>query len=282
MIDTDLLHNFLRMYPAQPATAVWRAVEIGALLRLGVPEGRGLDLGCGDGKLTGVILDWTGPRDLIGVDPDPFEAEAAHTTGLYETVHTAPGGAIPELDSSFDFVISNSVLEHIPDLEPVLREVARLLRPGGAFLFTVPGPGFHANLRGSLFPWISRSRYLADLDKRLLHLRYPTGEQWRMLCSAAKLRLEGCPGYLNRDETRAWEMLSRLTGGLLYTLRGKRKPPIAIQRELGLRQLQNRVRMPPIVAKVIETVVRKMVDSNFDLWMPEDKASCLLVHGTRL
>ena len=282
MIETNLLHNFLRMYPAQPATAIWRAVEIGALLRLGVPDGRGLDLGCGDGKLTRVVLDWTGPRHLVGVDPDPFETEAACKTGLYEAVHTAPGDAIPELDGSFDFVISNSVLEHIPELEPVLREVARLLRPGGVFLFTVPGPGFHANLRGSLLPWSSRSRYLADLDKRLLHLRYPTGEQWQMLCSAAKLRLEGCPGYLSRDETRAWEMLSRFTGGLLYALRGKRRSPIAIQRELGLRQLQNRVRMPSIVAKAIGTVVRKMAGSDRSEWMPEDKASCLLVHGTRL
>lgn len=264
MVETDLLNNFLRIYPAQPATAVWRAVEIGALLRLGVPEGRGLDLGCGDGKLTGVILDWTGPRRLIGVDPDPFETEAACKTGLYEAVHAVPGDAIPELDGSFDFVISNSVLEHVPDLESVLREVARLLRPGGAFLFTVPGPGFHANLHGGLLPWSSRSQYLSDLDERLSHLRYPTGEQWQTLCNAARLRLEGCRGYLNHNETRAWEMLSRLTGGLLYTLRGKREPPIAIQRKLGLRQLQNKIRMPSIVAKAIGTVIQRMIGSDCD------------------
>ena len=282
MIETDLLHNLLRMYPAQPATAIWRAVEIGALFRFGVPEGRGLDLGCGDGKLTGVILEWAGPRRLVGVDPDPFETKAAYKTGHYEAVHTASGDAIPELDGSFDFVISNSVLEHIPDVKPVLTEVARLLRPGGRFLFTVPGPGFHANLRGSLLPWVSRSRYLADLDKRLLHLRYPSEEQWQMLCSAAKLRLEGCPGYLSRDETRAWEMVSGLTGGLLYTLRGKQKLPIAIQKELGLRQLQNKVRMPSIVAKVIGKVIRKMAGSDHNKWIPENKASCLLLHGIRL
>ena len=281
MIENSLLHDLLRMYPAQPATAIWRAVEIAALLRLGMPEGRGLDLGCGDGKLTGVILSWTGPRLLVGVDPDPFETGAAYKTGLYEAVHTAPGHAIPELDGSFDFVIANSVLEHIPDLEPVLREVGRLLRPGGTFLFTVPGPGFRTNLRGGLLPWSSRSRYVADLDKRLLHLRYPTGQQWKMLCNTAQLRLEGCPGYLSRDETRAWEMLSRFTGGLLYTLRGKRKLPIAIQKELGLRQLQNKLRMPWIVAKAIEAIVRHLVRSNCNEWISEDKASCILVHGTR-
>ena len=118
MIDKALLHTMLRMYPAQPSTAVWRAVEIDALLRLGVPEGRGLDLGCGDGKLTGVILQGCGPRTLVGIDPDPLETEAAFKTGLYEAVHAAPGNVIPEQDGSFDFVVSNSVLEHIPDLPP--------------------------------------------------------------------------------------------------------------------------------------------------------------------
>ncbi len=282
MIDANLLQSLLRMYPAQPATAIWRAVEIEALLRVGIPEGRGLDLGCGDGKLTGVILDRTGPRCLVGVDPDPLETKVASKTGFYEAVHTTGGSIIPEPDGSFDFVISNSVLEHVPDLAPVLKEAARVLRPGGIFLFTVPGPGFHGNLRGGLLPWVSRTCYLVDLDKRLSHLRYPTVKQWRQLCSAAGLELVGCSGYLNRGETRTWEMLSRVTGGFLYTLRGKRKLPIAIQRELGLRQLQNRVRIPSVVARVIGAVIQHLAGSDREQWLSEDEASCLLVHGTRL
>lgn len=282
MIETNLLYSLLRMYPAQPATAIWRAVEIGALLRLGIPKGRGLDLGCGDGKLTGVILNRTGSRSLIDVDPDPLETKAASKTGFYEAVHTTSGSMIPEPDSSFDFVVSNSVLEHIPDLAPVLKEVGRVLRPGGTFVFTVPGPGFHGNLRGGLLPWKSRAHYLADLDKRLSHLRYLNEKQWRLLCGTAGLELVGCPGYLDRSETRIWELLSRVTGGLLYTLRGKQKPPIAIQRELGLRQLQNRVGMPSVVAKVIGKVIQHLASTDREQWLSESEASCLLVHGTRL
>ena len=174
MIDRSLLRDTLSTYPAQPATAVWRAVEIGVLLDIGIPEGRGLDLGCGDGKLTALILQRAGARVLVGVDLDPLEARAAGRSGIYAAVHTAPAHRVPEADGSFDFVISNSVLEHLLALEPVLHEVARLLRPGGRFLFTVPGPGFHANLRGSLLPWVARARYLQDLDRRLAHLHYPT------------------------------------------------------------------------------------------------------------
>jgi SAM-dependent methyltransferase len=281
MIDHLLLRDMLRMYSAQPATAVLRAVEIGALLRFGIPEGRGLDLGCGDGKLTALILERAGPRRLVGSDIDPLETQAATRSGIYEAVHTVAGDCIPEEDHSFDFVISNSVLEHIPELEPVLRQVGRVLRPGGRFLFTVPGPGFHANLRGSLLPWVPRQRYLEDLDRRLAHTRYPSSADWRSLCAAAGLSMDGCLGYLDRDETRAWETLSRFTGGLLYAVWGKRRPPIRIQRDLGLRYIQNRARLPTAFASAISTAVCAYLPGRDNEWLPEADAGCLLVHGTR-
>jgi SAM-dependent methyltransferase len=282
VIEKVLLHDMLRMYPAQPATAVWRAVEIDALLRLGVPDGRGLDLGCGDGKLTGVILKRCGSRALVGIDPDPLETTAALQTGFYEAVHAAPGNSIPEPSQSFDFVVSNSVLEHIPDLAPVLAEASRLLRPGGRFLFTVPGPGFHANLRGPLWPAASRAVYLQELDSRLAHFRYPTTMEWTALCQAAGLRLDGAPGYLDRSETRLWETASRFTGGLLYALWGKRQKPIAIQRKLGLRRMQNAVQMPSPVASAIGAIIRGLMGAGQPGWLAESDASCLLVHGTKL
>ncbi|HKM64173.1 MAG TPA: class I SAM-dependent methyltransferase [Acidisphaera sp.] len=281
MIDRNLLRDTLSMYPAQPATAVWRAVEIGALLDVGIPEGRGLDLGCGDGKLTALMLQCAGTRRLVGVDLDTLEVRAAERSGLYEAVHDAPADCVPEADQSFDFVISNSVLEHVPTLEPVLHEVARLLRPGGRFLFTVPGPGFHANLRGSLLPWVPRERYLQDLDRRLTHLRYPTAEDWQLLCRDAGLCFDGCLGYLDRDKTQLWETLSRFTGGLLYASFGKRRAPIRIQRDLGLRQLQNRVRIPAVLSSAMTAVVCRGMSGTGARWLPEAAASCVLVHGTR-
>jgi SAM-dependent methyltransferase len=49
---------------------------------------------------------------------------------------------MPYPDGSFATIVSNSVLEHIPKVEPVLTEVARVLQPGGCFYFCVPGPNF--------------------------------------------------------------------------------------------------------------------------------------------
>lgn len=51
--------------------------------------------------------------------------------------------ALPYGDASFSTVVSNSSIEHIPRVDEVLREVARILRPGGRFMFTVPGPRFN-------------------------------------------------------------------------------------------------------------------------------------------
>ena len=281
MVRRDLLSELVQIYVAQPATALWRAVEIEALLRLGLPEGRGLDLGCGDGKLTNIILGQTGPRRLVGADPDAAEADAATRSGIYEKVVVAPGNQIPEPDASFDFVLSNSVLEHIPELEPVLSEVGRVLRPGGRFLFTVPAPGFHRNLYGSRMPWVHRSQYLSELDLRLAHHRYPTPSEWQTLCASADLSLDGCLGYLDRNQTQRWETFSRYTGGLLYALWGKRQPPIKIQRQLGLRAVQNTTRLPRAIANIIGGCMALGLPSEGWIWLAETDASCLLVHGTR-
>ena len=78
MTNQELLASFVGAYPAQPATAFWRAIEIGVLARRGLPEGLGLDLGCGDGILTDILLRQTGPRTLVGVDVDPHMKRTGH------------------------------------------------------------------------------------------------------------------------------------------------------------------------------------------------------------
>lgn len=279
MSNEELLTTFVSAYPAQPATAYWRAIEIGALLQYGVPEGLGLDLGCGDGILTDIILKGSGPRRLVGVDPDPLETEAARKYGFYERVHTAPGDAIPEPDGVFDFVLANSVVEHIPDLEATIAETARVLRSGGKVIFTVPGPGFHNNLRGPIMPGVTRDAYLTSLDRRLLHLRYLSAAQWTAMFARHGLSFVEALGYLDARETRRWESLSRATGGLLYAVFGQKKRPIEIQRSLGLRAMQNQSRLPHAIASLVEKAIciGAPVDGNAGRWLAPESASCLLV-----
>lgn len=231
-----LLQRFLEVYPFQPATAVWRVYEMEHLLRFPFPAGRGLDLGCGDGLFTQILTEEVGARSLVGVDVDGREVESAKSLDLYERLHVTSGREVPEESETFDFVFSNSVLEHIPDIDPILSEVARVLRKGGTFLFTVPGPEFHRALRG---PWLrqsSRDAYLAELDRRVAHHRYWTVERWRLELAKRGLRLEEVSSYLTRAEVRRWELLARLTAGTLYVVFRRQKSPIEIQRSLGLRE----------------------------------------------
>lgn len=238
-----LLAQALAAAPQQPATAFWRALELEHVARSGaLPlSGVGIDLGCGDGAVTRLLAqtlhaDWR----LVGVDPDPGEASLARASGIYERVHSTSGAAIPEPSGSVDFVLSNSVLEHIPELDPVLREIARVLRPGGRVVATVPGPDFSALLRGpTLLGRVAtgaadRGSYVAALDRRLAHVRYWTEAEWRAELDAAGLVLVETSGYLTRTELRRWETLSNATGGLVSRLTGG--SPIGAQRRLGLRR----------------------------------------------
>lgn len=278
-----LLSTFIGAYPAQPATGFWRAIEIGALARHGVPEGFGLDLGCGDGKLTEILLHEVGPRRLVGIDLDPMETEAARHFPFYDRVHTCPGDKVPEPDATFDFVISNSVLEHIPDLEATVAEAGRVLKSQGRFVFTVPGPAFHDNLSGSLFGHVSRDKYLATLDRRLAHFHYLSKSDWSAMCARNGLVLDNCLGYLDRAETQRWETLSRATGGLLYSVFGERRRPIEIQRAIGARALQNSAKLPrPIASGLANLVSLGLSGRRTDtVWINPAEASCLLVVGRR-
>jgi SAM-dependent methyltransferase len=277
-IPTNLLTEFVARYPAQPATAFLRSIEIQHFADAIEPDGLGLDLGCGDGILTDILFREAGvtPR-LVGIDIDPLETAAAAKFDFYERIHTVPAQTIPEPDASFDYVISNSVLEHIPDLEGVIAEVGRLLKPGGRFWFTVPGPGFRTNLSGSIIPGASHATYLAELDRRLAHFHYLSESDWEDICGRNGLRVDGIEGYLDRGETQRWETLSRMTGGLLHSLTRGKSRPIEIQRRLKLRDLQNNAAMPrPIAAALAKAISAGVRPDTADA-----RPSCLLVTGRR-
>ncbi|WP_445192410.1 class I SAM-dependent methyltransferase [Sphingomonas sp. Tas61C01] len=277
-IDQELLGDFVSRYPAQPATAFWRGIEIDVLANADIPAGLGLDLGCGDGILTDILFQRIGRiPNLVGIDPDPLETAAARRYDFYARLHTVGGDAIPEPDATFDYVISNSVLEHIPNLEPVIREVGRVLKPGGRFFYTVPCPAFHDNLAGSILPGADRRDYLAKLDKRLAHFNYLTVDDWQELCGRHGMHVDSITGYLGEKATRRWETLSRMTGGLLHSLSFGQRRPIEIQRALKLRELQNRGGLPRPLASAISAVIGAGLNGEDDATQP----SCLLVVGQR-
>jgi SAM-dependent methyltransferase len=94
-----------------------------------------LDLGCGDGIFAHVMF---ADRVDTGIDLNPMEVEKARALHAYHELIVCPGDRIPKPDGAFATAFSNSVLEHIASLPPVLREIHRLLRPEGMLYITIP------------------------------------------------------------------------------------------------------------------------------------------------
>ncbi len=105
-----------------------------------------LDLGCGDGFFSSLL---GRPGSFLGLDPDFTVLRRAGQTGIYSSLACASATALPFASSSFGTVIANSVLEHIPDLDTALREIQRVLKPGGRLLITAPNHRFAALLAGA-------------------------------------------------------------------------------------------------------------------------------------
>ena len=127
--------------------AVLRAVECRFYEDYDLP-GPVLDLGCGDGHFVTVAFDH--PLD-VGIDPWTAPVREAGKRGGYRLAVQGYGYRLPFEDGYFASAISNSVLEHIPDVDSVLCEINRVLKPGSIFLFCVPNQNFLANLSVSNF-----------------------------------------------------------------------------------------------------------------------------------
>ena len=94
-----------------------------------------LDIGCGEGIFAYVLFD---EKIDVGIDPDEHELSRAKRYNMYGELVRCFGDKILKPNGSFNTVFSNSVLEHIPDIQSVLQEVYRLLSPAGDFYITVP------------------------------------------------------------------------------------------------------------------------------------------------
>jgi SAM-dependent methyltransferase len=103
------------------------------------------DLGSGDGHFASAAFD---ERLDVGLDPWVAPMKEASTRDAYRLLVLGAGARIPFADGSFSSVTSTSVLEHIHDLDPVMAEIARILKPGGKFVFCVPNDRFPQLLWG--------------------------------------------------------------------------------------------------------------------------------------
>lgn len=98
------------------------------------PGERVLELGCGTGSMwQGVTLPEGCRVTLTDSSAGMLEAARENTAHLAADYAVVDVQQIPYEDASFDVVIANMMLYHVPDIARALREIRRVLRPGGRF-----------------------------------------------------------------------------------------------------------------------------------------------------
>lgn len=96
------------------------------------PGERVLEVGCGAGHLTTRLA--ARGVDIVGIDANPNASVIAGT----DRVRTMQAESLDFPGDSFDVIVSVHAIEHIPELEGALDEMARVLRPGGRVMFIYP------------------------------------------------------------------------------------------------------------------------------------------------
>jgi SAM-dependent methyltransferase len=98
-----------------------------------------LDIGCGEGQVARLATRVGAPR-VVGVDPTANQLAAAVRRGGGPSYARAAAGALPFESGRFDAAVACLVFEHIRDVDDAVREVGRVLAPGGRFLFFLNHP----------------------------------------------------------------------------------------------------------------------------------------------
>ncbi|HWQ52903.1 MAG TPA: class I SAM-dependent methyltransferase [Bryobacteraceae bacterium] len=156
------------------------------------PHAAILDFGCGAGRLVRAGLDAglaiSGADVYYGGSKARADAEASGLMGgAIREIHDS---RLPFPDASFDLVVNNQVMEHVEDLDAVLREIHRVLRSGGRMLSLFPAvdvwreghigiPFSHWFRKGSrprfLYTWALRRLGLGTWKEQA-----PTCRQWAL------------------------------------------------------------------------------------------------------
>jgi SAM-dependent methyltransferase len=187
--------------------ALLRAVEARKIADLDLPRPI-LDLGCGDGHFAQATF--TQPLDA-GIDPSPQAIAEARTRKMHCELYVMDSNAMTFADGTFATVLSNSVVEHIPDIDATLRETHRVLKPGGLFVFTTPSHHFAEFL---FFADFFRRIGLRGLSKRYEnyfnrishHYRTDAPEVWIARLEKFGFRVREWHSYFSRSASHVFDL----------------------------------------------------------------------------
>ncbi len=142
--------------------------------RYAPPGGRLLEMGCGLGHLLGLLQD---DFASVGIDLIDYSVEQTRLNAPKAEAYQMSADDLSAFESgAFSAVVALHLVEHLPDPEGTIRQVNRLLQPGGLFLFATPHPDY------ALRRFKDRENDAIGKDKTHINVHPP--RQWRAWCEA--------------------------------------------------------------------------------------------------
>lgn len=187
---TSLAHSF------------WRAQELTLFKRASASFAPPvLDFGCGDGSFSACLF----KAVEYGVDIDEAALSVAEQYGIYGELLTFDELTARLPSACIGAVFSCSVLEHTVDLRACIGEIARVLKPGGRFHFSVPSPGFTEQMTQLI------DRPFADeVNDFMFHRNLLPDIEWQTLLQEHGLQVERFDSFQSIEFTRLYFCLGLL------------------------------------------------------------------------
>lgn len=235
MPETNLLNIFANRFWYTPADVLLRSKE--GLIWSGQPIiSPSLDIGCGDASISRILFKGHQAIDL-GIDLDKSAIKKARQSNFYKKVLAVDAAKLPFKTGSFQTVIANSTFEHIVNDKKAVKEVSRVLKPKGVFIFTVPST--------RLQPYFTQK-----INRRVSHRHYRRLSDWRQLLKANGLKLLEARYYLAPPAVKLWLQLFKLATFKPY------------KRELWS-YLQDSFFTPILPKKIFAALIKKLLSPHY-------------------
>ena len=204
--------SWSRKYAEGGPLARRRDVITGVLASLVTRPARVLDFGCGTGDVASQLHTLGYAVTGCDISPQMLAVARERNPGI-EWLQLTRGSNLPFPEGSFDAMVASSVLEYVDDLDALLHEFHRIMRPGGTVLVTVPNPRHPLRRLERLardlaqlgdFKWLKRNKRLDGFARYLgasqNHFKL---ERWAALFSAH--------GFIWKpSSSQTWQPLSLL------------------------------------------------------------------------
>ena len=166
----DTIAKSMNVRASEPAM---QAICARYMAQIVLPQGaRVLEVGCGNGAATKLIMQHLDPAQLVGIDPSSVFIDMAGETFAGEPrVLFALGDAVTtgQADASFDLVIAHTVYSHLSDPEGALAEARRILKPDGQLVIF---DGDFATITVALFDGDPLQAAVGAVLRNMMHAPY--------------------------------------------------------------------------------------------------------------